>query len=57
MSYYDKRSGNIILSEEDKEMFDEIKRDLNQPNGKVRTPIANNIIKWINEGNKNYGKI
>jgi len=50
-SYYDERSGNIILSIEDKEMFDEIKRNINQPSGKVKTPIADRIVKWILSGN------
>lgn len=43
MAYFDKKSGEIVLSEEDKEMFKEISR--NASTGK--TPWANSILKAI----------
>ena len=46
MAYFDEKRGDIVLSREDKEMFDEIKASF-QPTGGVRTPIANRIMKWI----------
>lgn len=43
MAYYDKRQGQIILSEDDKEMFKEVSRNMSVK----KTPIATSIMKAI----------
>lgn len=52
MAYFDKRSGNIVLSQEDKEMFGKIGSNFQQTGG-IATPTANNIHKWVLNGNTN----
>ena len=49
MSYFIKETGEITLSQEEKKMFKEC--GINASLG--RTPIADNIIKWI-LGEKKY---
>ncbi len=49
MAHYDKQSGQIILSPEDKEIF---KRDSAELQG-GRTPKADRIIKWVLTGETN----
>jgi hypothetical protein len=54
MAYFDEKRGEVVLSEEDKEMFKEVGRKVSMQ----RTPWANSIINKLmpkefqNENNK-----
>ena len=45
MAYFDEKTGEIVLSEDDKEMFKDIQSNFS-PKG-IRTSWAKSIIDWL----------